>query len=174
MRVQLASLACCTILVATLNPAKANTITDYGFPPPGGATSSKISGTSPADTGGIVRSYSGFNPASYGALYFGLNGIDMGQPNLLSNLTTIGPFGTNVETWTGSFSVVDVFGQTHTATGTFTATLSTGTWINASSVGIGGTSLNGKPAPLAVTQVLGDFTVAESFTVGIMSFNQWY
>jgi hypothetical protein len=174
MRIQLASLACCTILLAGLNPARADTITDYGFPPPGGATSSKISGSSPADAGGIVRSYSGFNSAAYGDLYFGLNGIDMGRSGSLSNLTTVGPFETNTETWTGTVAVTDIFGVTHRATGTFTATLNTGVWIDASSVGIGGTSLSGNPAPLAVTDVLGNFQVTEAFTVGGMSFNAWY
>ena len=87
---------------------------------------------------------------------------------MLFNLTTIGGFGTNTETWTGTFTVFDAFGNPHSATATFTATLNTGTWVDPSSVPLG------PGAPLAVAHVLGDFQVTEAFTVGAMPFNAWY
>src|SRR3954452_25299233 len=99
MKIHVPSLACCIILLAALSPAKADIVTNYPFPPPGGALFS-VTGTSAADAGGVSVAYSGFNPASYGQLYFGLKGIDIGQsPGTLTNLTQLGAFGGATETW---------------------------------------------------------------------------
>ena len=98
MRIHLPSLACCTILLAGLNPAKANTVTDFGFPPPGGVTATSTANIlaspplppkSAATPGGITVSYAGFDPTAYGQLYFGLKGIDMGQPGGRSRFLTL-------------------------------------------------------------------------------------
>jgi hypothetical protein len=180
MRIQLASLACCTILLAGLNPAKANTITDYGYPPPGGAsftTSGTTSGSpavkSAANPGGITFSYFNFDPTQYGQLYFGLKGLDMGQNGggfLLGPLSLQGGLGTAVATWSGNFTIETLNGP-GSATGVFTATLQTAgmTWIDPSGVGIGGSG-----APQAVTNVGGNFSVLETFTVGGAAYNSWY
>jgi hypothetical protein len=159
------------MLLAAFNSAKADIVADYGWPPPGGAAYA-VTGTDPANPGGINVSYTGFNSSAYGQLYFGLDYIDMGQigPYNLSNLTTIGSFGGATQTWSGTVTI-NTLGGPRTTTGVFTATLNNGmTWIDPSTVGIGG--LN---APLTVANVSGDFAVTETFTVsGGAAYNTWY
>ena len=187
MRFQLASLACLSVLLAGLNPAKADTLTDLGFPASFGfSTAANNPGSNPQDPsgksagypGGITASYTNINAAQYSQLYFGLESIGIGQIGGagLSNLTIIGPFGTGTETWSGTVTidVLNQFGQLTTAstTAVFTATLSNGmTWTQPT------TSL-GFPSsgtPLAVTSVTGNFQVSEMFTVnGGEAYSTWY
>jgi hypothetical protein len=160
------------MLLAAFNSAKADIVADYGWPPPGGAAYTET-GTDPANPGGVSFSYTGFNSSMYGQLYFGLDQIDMGQLGggwALSNLTTIGSFGGATETWSGTVNI-NTLGGLRSTTGVFTATLNNGmTWIDPSSVGIGGTG-----APLAVANVSGPFSVTETFTVtGGAAYNTWY
>jgi hypothetical protein len=187
MRIQLASLACCTVLLAGLNPAKADTLTDLAFPAAFGfSTAANLSnpglpGKSAGYPGGITASYSNIDASQYSALYWGLESINIGQNGGAgtSNLTTINPadFNTATMTWSGNVTIDVLNGSQivqQTATAVFTATLlNGGTWIQPT------TSL-GFPAsgtPLAVTSVTGNFQVTEAFTVNVNggeAFSTWY
>jgi hypothetical protein len=181
MRIQLASLACCTVLFASLTPVKADTLIDLGFPAGFSFSSAAtVPGSNPQDPNGksagypsgITATYSNINAAQYSQLYFGLESINIGQNGGagLFNLTTLGTgFGTSVMTWTGSVQIATLSGL-QSATATFTATLlNGGTWI-APPAGITG-------GPLAVTSVTGNFQVTEAFTVnanGGEAYSTWY
>lgn len=169
MKISPSSFALCALMIAGTSLAANAVPVDYGYPPPGGVTFSSNSGIA-GNAGGVVNSYSNFDNSQYGDLYFGLNWIDMGQgtPYSVYDLTAVGAFGGATETWTGNFTIQTTYGPVNSV-GTFTATLSSGTWIDPAGVGI-----TGPGVPLAVTHVTGDYDVTATFTVGATPYNTWY
>ena len=174
LKIGVAQLACCVFLLAGANAVQAATLA--GYPAPGGTTF--VGSGNAGAAGGNTRVYSGFDDAYYDQLWWGPTNPSLGNNCCfaLSPLTTIGSFGSSVETWTGSATVSfnNGFSYSQTVNARFTSTLSGGAvWQDPSTVGIGG-------GPLAVVEVTSPtgFTVNSIFEVkpgsGWVPFLTWY
>jgi hypothetical protein len=194
-KVSLVHLACCGFLIFGATSVNASPV-DIGYPPPGGVTfsctvNSVTCGSNPpfgpsSATGTALLNYSNLNPAAYGNLYYGIEGISMGQVGGGTGVVGLPePFpagvsgiGTSTLTLTAGIGVEYLPSGASTpseifVTGTFTATLLGGlTWQAPSAFGI--TQQNAGPYAFVDLTGLTSFALTEAFTVGGVPFDQWY
>jgi hypothetical protein len=177
------ALATAFLLACTATTAQAAPIL-AGFPAPGGTTFN--GGPTPAgDTGGAVRTYSGFNPAAWSELYFGFSAVDGPLANGTSQSLTYSGFDGTSFVWTASspWTIASAFGPT-TASVQFKQSF----WDLSNTVSLAGSVVSGVSAGIpALPYVLamdaatlagwgGGFTVRAAFVVNgtSMGINQFF
>jgi hypothetical protein len=71
-----------------LQTARADTVTYYGYPAPGGNSYTTVSGSGASESGGITHQYGTFDPSAYSALYWTIDTVAE-VPNIVQTGTAL-------------------------------------------------------------------------------------
>jgi len=148
-----------------------------GYPAPGG-NSVSASGISPGHAGGKTFTLSGFNPAAYSSLYYGVDpmylpAIGENSPQGMTFNMGASNLAGGVATWTNQFSVFNSANSTsQIVNGSFTYTFTDTS--NAALALVSAASLGLPTQQGAYLNVLGDFNVNLQFSINNTAALQWY
>lgn len=157
--------SCSVLLIACATGAHAATL--VGYPPPGLVNFSSSGSVGLA--GGQTATYT-FDPSAVDQLFWGPASIDMGTQDGVTTLTYLGGIGTSTATWQATVTIPNSIGGPNTFTGDFVATLSSGDWLDPSTVGISGSG-----SPSAVAEISStSFVVTELFTANGTPYTTFY